>query len=560
MEKVKSFSTRLLQSLTLSSALFLAAPAMGQSFSSLYPAPGVIKTEFYEITRNHNSRLFFSGVASGQVADEFSSFPEYKDWRLLQTNSSGLVQFQHIVSTPLDDRAFEAVRSTLGDMLIVGHIGQGFTHADRIDKGLDPFLENAIPLLVRLNGQGVPVFQTIYEMNGLDDHAYSIVRENNNSYMILGRSFRNVQGAYAMTLLNVDLNGTVLSAQMWRDDVGSDFFPRKMLHTSDGGFLIAAVRAPSTPEMLHAPDPTDLTILGRQVAMIKLDAARNHVFTTLISPTDIEGIGVKDMVESSGGNVTFVGMCKSGPYAMTIDDNGNIVQSKRYSVGSGDLKWEPKSIARISNGFAVAGSVDLGPGVPRIELSNTLNVLNATRHQFGKNINAIETISISAQYLAGGTTDDALVVGWGLQLTPPVCNLQNEQVTEGPFPHLIESIQMDPTNIQVTPTNVSLITSPAATRIDNCPAPAPKMSIAAPSAEAAVSVSPNPARDQLQLFVPGEEDAAYTLHDLQGRLLADGTLRPGSQALPVADLARGVYVLRIHNTQFNSTHRISLQH
>lgn len=563
MEKVKSYSNHLLFSLTLSSALFLAAPAMGQAYSSIYPAPGTAKSEIYHITKTLNNKLLTSGVMSGQAPASNSSFPEYKDWRLVQTGLDGSVISQRIFSTPHDDRAFESVRTTLGDMMIVGHTGQGFTPADRQELGLLPTDLNASPLIVKMTPGGVATFQFNYEMGGTDDHAFSVVRENNNSYMVLGRSFRTPQNKYVMTLMNVDLNGNVISAHLLNDNFRSNFFPRKMIRTINGGFLIAAVREPIDNHLLHAPDPVDATILGEEIALIKLDVNRQPVFAVLVRPQDANGIGIKDMVEDNLGNVTFVGSSVSGDYIMTIDLAGVITQAKRFSVLASDMDWEPKSIDGISNGFAISGSVDVGPGVPRIELDPSLVLTDAKRHQFGENINSIGNMAGGIQFLAGNTPDDALVVRWLLGQPNLTCNMQDEQVTMGPFPFESKKYDILPESISVSRTSVSIMSSPAANRVNNCLLPpAAKMGAASatPSAEAAVSISPNPARDQLQLFVPGEEDAAYTLHDLQGRLLASGTLRPGSQALPVADLARGVYVLRVHNTQFNSTHRISLQH
>jgi hypothetical protein len=560
MEKVKPYSRHLLQSLAFASTLLLAAPAWGQAYSTVYPAPNNAKTAIYDLNLN-NAKLFTAGVVTGQTADAHSSFPNYKDWRLLLTGLDGSVNGQRIFRTQQDDRAFESVRTSQGELMVIGHVGQGFTKQDRDVHGLNPTSENALPMLVRINTLGVPVLQRTFEMNGLDDHAYSIVRENDDSFLILGRSFRNVQQRYAITLLNVDQNGNVISAQMFRDDVGANFFPRKMLHTADGGFLIAAVREPMTNQMLHSPDPVEMTIIGKEVALIKLDAARTHVFTTLVSPADLEGIGVKDLVEDADENVTFVGTSAAGPYAMTIDPAGTIVQKKLLAVGSEDLKWEPKSIALAPGGFVVSGSVVGGVGVPRITLNSVLDVVDAERHQFGKDINSIEVLGAGTNFLGGATADDALVLRWMFLQQPPLCNVQDEAVSSGPFAIKEVEHAVFPTNITVTPAAVELVLSPAAVRVDNCAAP--KMGAvvtAAQAAETNVQLAPNPAQDQLQVFVPGEAPAAYTLHDLQGRLLTSGTLRPGGQTLHVADFARGVYVLRVTNEQLNSTHRISLQH
>lgn len=562
MEKVKSYSNHLLFSLTLSSALFPAAPAMGQAYSSVYPAPGTAKSNVYNITKTLNNKLQTVGVVEGQTADPLSSFPNYMDWRLVQTNFDGAVVHQRIFQTPLDDRAFETVRTTLGDMMVVGYTGQGYTARDREELNIQPDYENASPFLVRLTANGVSVFQANYEMGGLDDHAYSVVRENNDSYLVLGRSFRSQSSKYVITFMNVDGAGNVLSADLLHDGFNANLSPRKMIRTNDGGFLIAAIREQESTPIIHSPDPVSSTILGSEILLVKLDASRNFVFQTLVRPADGKLIGVKDMVEDNDGTVAFVGTSDVGDYIMTINTAGVITQSRQFSVASTDMQWEPKSILRISNGFVVSGTAD-GPGVPRVVVSPALALIEAKRHLFGQDINSMENTANNVQYLAGRTDQDALVAKWLLTQATPLCSVQTETVTMAVFP--IEQKQLGMVKEAIPPARIprSFMSSPAAIRVDNCLLPAAKMAsteAAAPAAEAAVSVSPNPAQDQLQLFVPGEEDAAYTLHDLQGRLLASGTLRPGSQVLPVADLARGVYVLRVHNTQFNSTHRISLQH
>ena len=538
-----------------------SATASGQGyFSSEYPVAGGEDSRIYHITKTPNNKVFTTGVVSGQTPPATSTFPSYKDWRILSTNLDGDVIFSFHLQTNKDDRAFEAVARTLTDMMVVGHTGQGFVHPDRVLNGLPLTQDNASACLIRVNAAGGVVVNRKYEMGGLDDHAYSIVKESISSYLVMGRSYRQALGTNVITFMNVDDLGNVLNASMLRDNASAYLNPRKMIRTSDGGFLIAAIREVDPVITTFAPDPLVSTLIGDEVVMIKLDAARNLVFATAIEPQNAKGIGVKDLVEDGNtGKVYFVGTSAGGDYIMAIDNVGAVIQAARFSVGPNDMQWEPKCIAKISNGFVVSGSVD-GVGIPRVVVSPALGLIEAKRHQFGDNVHSMAMFTGSVNYLAG-TDGDATIAKYMFANPTQLCALQTETVTMGDFHFSTRALPITKEAIEVTLQVPDTIVDHADVRVDFCLPPVPKMAgLTETDANTVISVSPNPAQDQLQVFVPGEAPAAYTLHDLQGRLLASGTLRPGSQTLPVADFARGVYVLRVTNDQLNSTHRISLQH
>ena len=63
---------------------------------------------------------------------------------------------------------------------------------------------------------------------------------------------------------------------------------------------------------------------------------------------------------------------------------------------------------------------------------------------------------------------------------------------------------------------------------------------------AGVSLFPNPTTDVLRVDAPGlRESLQATLFDVTGRPVREATLLPTDRALPVADLPRGLYLLRL---------------
>jgi hypothetical protein len=160
MKKKFSPSFRLPQSLLLGIAILSSFSAMGQltSFSSQYIASGSDDTRIYGVTKTLNNKLLTVGAQQTSTGLAGATYPgylsRYQDMRLLQTDLDGNVLFNRIVGTPYDDRAFESVRGRLGEMIVVGHSGQGYTRADRQALGIAPNVNNAAVAILRLSATG----------------------------------------------------------------------------------------------------------------------------------------------------------------------------------------------------------------------------------------------------------------------------------------------------------------------------------------------------------------------------------------------------------------------
>lgn len=77
---------------------------------------------------------------------------------------------------------------------------------------------------------------------------------------------------------------------------------------------------------------------------------------------------------------------------------------------------------------------------------------------------------------------------------------------------------------------------------------------------ATTGVYPNPATNYLRVATNAiHEPLQATLLEFAGRVIRQTTIVPDDPTLPVADLPRGLYVLRIADESSSSTVRVELQ-
>jgi hypothetical protein len=62
---------------------------------------------------------------------------------------------------------------------------------------------------------------------------------------------------------------------------------------------------------------------------------------------------------------------------------------------------------------------------------------------------------------------------------------------------------------------------------------------------AAIAVSPNPAKDYIDISIPFEENSSYNIIDLNGRVITSGTLLSRKTRVNIEAFASGVYIVEI---------------
>ncbi|MFK7922283.1 MAG: DUF4465 domain-containing protein, partial [Bacteroidia bacterium] len=80
-----------------------------------------------------------------------------------------------------------------------------------------------------------------------------------------------------------------------------------------------------------------------------------------------------------------------------------------------------------------------------------------------------------------------------------------------------------------------------------------------PNQQLSVRFYPNPAQVQLNIDWESHESATVSVLNLQGAIVRQGRLKQGSNAISVADLSAGIYLLRITNQNGSSTQRFVKQ-
>lgn len=556
------------KALLLSLSLLASVQVSGQlaNFSSQYHmtnASGVTaETQINNITKTLNNKLLTAGYVETPTGEVGGAYPQYlsryNDMRLLQTDLDGNVIFNRIVSSEYDDRAFESVRTNLGEMMVVGHSGQAHTPPSRQSKGLAPNVNNAAVSILTINSVGTVVSQNLYDLNGFDDHAYSVVRKSNDYYYVLGRSYRNPYDKYVITFMNVDADGVMRNASIIHDNYASHLLPKKMIRTNDGGYLIAAVKEDDNTNSIHCPDPFTWLIEGDGIYLIKLDVNENIVYSRFVRPNAAGSylVGVKDMVEDAYGNVVIVGTSSEGDYAMKMNAAGTITIAKRFLYGGGRMSITPYCVIRNGSGFVVSGFTP-STGVPRVILDANLNVISASRHHFGEEIHSMENVSGGLQYLAG-IQFSSLILKW--PSGNAICTEFPELVEVENLPIIQALHELQKASTPFTKLDARPDTLWPTTRNNNCITMSKTAVAAALDADPQTTVSPNPAHDRVQLSIAGEGAAQVEVYDLQGRLIDARTLTCGQHSMSVETLQNGIYLVSIRTQSGSSTHRISIQH
>lgn len=516
--------------------------------------------ETFNICKTLNNQLLLAGMKEGTGGVSGGAYPnflnQYNDAQLLQVNTDGTPIFTRLLSTDFDDRLFESVKTTDGFMVSVGYSGQGFTVEDRQVLSLPENAQNAATLVTKINSAGTVIWQKNFDLGGLDDQGYSIIRFNNNSFFVLGRSFRQVLKKYVITLMHLDGAGNILTANIIHDNFKHDLCPKKMIRTNDGGILILATTNQKNGSSLHSPDP--IAIKGSGILLIKLNSTGSVQFSTVIEP-NVAGsylIGVSDMVEDQAGNVVICGNSSAGNYVIKINPAGVVTHAKKFKTGQNFMSVSPQAIVRRGSGFLVSGFTS-ATGVPHIELSSSLTLVQARRHHFGTSIRSLENTSTGDVFLAGEHAFNTILLKW-----PAGGSICSEYIEEAEIVDFDINQLNYPVVISETSDNLQADIQSELKTINNsfyCQTPAPRLSGPAMQ-ELNPSIYPNPANTEINLQIPEGESATIQIFDLQGRIMLEKTVDAGFQTLSVSHLENGMYLVKTRTTTNANTQRLVIQH
>ncbi|MBK8445090.1 MAG: T9SS type A sorting domain-containing protein [Sphingobacteriales bacterium] len=66
-------------------------------------------------------------------------------------------------------------------------------------------------------------------------------------------------------------------------------------------------------------------------------------------------------------------------------------------------------------------------------------------------------------------------------------------------------------------------------------------------AQGGVSISPNPASDEVHIEWQGKSGVGFKVIDIQGNITIQSTLQEGDNTLPINHLSKGIYIIKIDN-------------
>jgi hypothetical protein len=176
--------------------------------------------------------------------------------------------------------------------------------------------------------------------------AYSMVQTSDGGYALAGTIDAQTRGVW---LVKTDAVGNHLWNKTYGDfEYPSDALGASVIQTSDGGYAIAGAT-------------TDNILYGRDVWLIKTDAAGNHLWNKTYGDPDIfvEDFG-RSVVQTTDGGYAIGGytssMIEGNAEILLIktDAAGNLLWNTTY--GGSDGEWAYSIIRTADGGYALAGS------------------------------------------------------------------------------------------------------------------------------------------------------------------------------------------------------------
>jgi len=150
---------------------------------------------------------------------------EYGDLLLLKIDESGEEEWMHNLSFSPSDRANMLLESFDSGIIIVG-------------KTVSPINDSKDILILKTNQSGHVEWYNNYG-NDEDEEAHHIYSLNDNGYIICGQSIEKNTGFNMLLLLKVDLDGN----QVWSKTYGGngDDFGYSVIEENDGSYLVAGM-------------------------------------------------------------------------------------------------------------------------------------------------------------------------------------------------------------------------------------------------------------------------------------------------------------------------------
>ncbi len=166
--------------------------------------------------------------------------------------------------------------------------------------------------------------------------AYSVQQTSDGGYIVAGNIYYSATGNSDIALIKMDANGNVQWAKAYEG--GNAEWPYFILHTSDGGYIVAGWTIP---------------IPGGywDIIVFKTDASGNLQWAKIYRGMNHDN--VYSVQQSSDGGYIIAGSTFGGIFLIKTDANGNIQWAKTY--GGTGIDWAYSVQQTSDGGYIVAG-------------------------------------------------------------------------------------------------------------------------------------------------------------------------------------------------------------
>jgi hypothetical protein len=554
-------------SLLLFLLLFISGSVSAQSWC-LRKDPSGINVKPHELTKTDDNKLFVVGVAtSGSYLDNQIYYGKF-------LKNSGNSYQNRIDVTEYSDGLSNATKGPDNTMVVVGYAGHRYTRYQREYYDL-PLCTNQAKMYVAKidNATGGVIWQRTLN-KGCDDYGYDIVRSNiTGEYAVLGNHYSSAPDVFNIYLVFMNENGTALREKSIRSNTGKSLYARRILNTSDGGFLILAQEGTQTNHP-YQKSSYYANYTGEATLVIRLDANANIVWQKRISPVFSNcDVVASDMLQNGAGDIFVTGTADFKDvfdygYLIKLDNAGNWVDDLMFRVNApSSSATVSQSLLREGNTLYVSGYTFYGTAINKFLLTfdaNSFALGSSTRYLGGaatgsmrNTVGSTTTIFLSGGEDVFGSEIDLIKNQIGstgccessptVNLIDDVTNFENASLTATQF------VLTDPQTPDVDPIAITFYTE------DLCSSSKTSNSISLEE-ELVPSIYPNPASDRVNIVTMGESATTLYIHNAQGQLILSRELQPGDNTFDTSGLESGIYFLEMRSQAKVHTEKLLIQH
>lgn len=529
----------------------------------------------HEISKTPDNKLF----VVGQV-QPFGSVDAEIFYGKYHKGGGDVYQYRLDVSAD-EDGLSNAVRGGGESMLVTGFVGHRYNYGQRMNSEIPLCTEQARMYVAKIGSAGAVVWQRTFG-NGCDSYGYDIVaRKNSDQYAAVGNHYSPATDMFDIYLVLVDENGNP-GGQKVIGSYGKSLYARRILSTSDGGFVILGQEGDNKHHPYKKSENFE-NFTGESSLVIRLDANADLVWARRISyPASIGAHAVlaTDLLENSAGDIYLAGTINdlSIPPSYTrfdrgflvrLDGNGALVSDIVFNLnGPGSGKTVVQSLLREGNtlylsGYAYGGfgnytkfllSIDATTLTPQTVLGLHPGFAYGSMRHTGTGGTSI--------FLVGNAPD----AGDFFDLTKKqmggaVCYENQQWFASDPNLCIVENASLDltsagiatPQSPQTTPLAVSLVTASLCSASKTYSPPESE-------GEMAPGIYPNPASDRVHIITRHESPTALRIHNSRGQLILSRELQAGDHALDTSEMESGIYFLEMRRSGQVHTEKLIIQH